>query len=85
MEAMQENLRDRPHERPILQGVCVSSHRKHSWQHCQQLSELLPVAGGVGSDATAEAVDGRVKAMQLDVVDNEKSVVETDVHFNYRF
>ena len=35
------------------------------WHHCQQLGDLLRVAGGVGSDATAEAVDGRAKAMQL--------------------
>ena len=28
------------------------------------------VAGGVGSDAVAEAVDGRAEAMQLDVVDS---------------
>ena len=33
--------------------------------HCQQLGDLLRVASGVGSDATAEAVDGRAKAMQL--------------------
>ena len=47
-----------------------------SGHHCQQLRNLLRVAGGVGSDAPAEAVDGRAKAMQLDIVDNEKSVVE---------
>ena len=41
-----------------------------SWHHCQQLGDLPRVAGGVGSDATAEAVDGRAKAMQLDVVDS---------------
>ena len=40
------------------------------WHHCQQLGDLLRVAGGVGSDATAEAVDGRAKAMQLSVVDS---------------
>ena len=60
-----ENLRDRPHERPIFQGFCVSPRRQRSWQHCQQLGDLLRVAGGVGSDATAETVDGRAKAMQL--------------------
>ena len=49
---------------------------QRSWQHCQQLGDLLRVAGGVGSNATSEAVDGRAKAMQLSVVDNEKSVVE---------
>ena len=38
--------------------------------HLQQLGDLLRVAGGVGSDATAEAVDGRAKAMQLGVVDS---------------
>ena len=32
------------------------------------------VAGGAGSDAKAEAVDGRAKAMQLDVVDDEEPV-----------
>ena len=45
--------------------VCVSRRRQRSWQHFQQLSDLLRVAGGVGSDAAAEAVDGRAKAMQL--------------------
>ena len=60
-----ENLRDRPHERPIFQGFCVSPRRQRSWQHCQQLGDLLRVAGGVGSDATAEAVDGRAEAVQL--------------------
>ena len=37
----------------------------HLWHHCRQLGDFLRVAGGVGSDATAEAVDGRAKAMQL--------------------
>ena len=59
------NLRDRPHERPIFQGFCVSPRRLRSWRHCQQLGNFLRVAGGVGRDATAEAVDGRAKAMQL--------------------
>ena len=36
--------------------------------HLQQLGDFLRVAGGAGSDAEAEAVDGRAKAMQLDVV-----------------
>ena len=62
------NLRDRPRERPIFQGFCVSPRRLRSWHHCQQLRNLLRVAGGAGSDAAAEAVDGRAKAMQLDVV-----------------
>ena len=39
--------------------------RQRSWHQCQQLGDLLRVAGGVGSDAAAEAVDGRAKAMQL--------------------
>ena len=43
---------------------------QRSWQHCQQLGDLLRVAGGEGSDATTKAVDGRAKAMQLDVVDS---------------
>ena len=30
--------------------------RQRSWQHCQQLRNFLQVAGGLGSDATAEAV-----------------------------
>ena len=38
---------------------------QRSRQHCQQLGDLLRVAGGVGSNATAEAVDGQAKAMQL--------------------
>ena len=49
---------------------------QRSWQHCQQLGDLLRVAGGVGSDATAEAVDGRAKTVQFNVVDDEESVVE---------
>ena len=44
---------DRPRERPILQGFCVSRRRQRSWQHCQQLGDLLRVAGGAGSDASA--------------------------------
>ena len=48
----------------------------HLWHHCRQLGDLLRVAGGVGSDTAAEAVDGRAKAMQLDVVDDEEPVVE---------
>ena len=36
---------------------CVSPRRQRSWQHCQQLGDLLRIAGGVGSDATAEGVD----------------------------
>ena len=33
-----------------------SSARQRSWRPCQQLRNLLRVAGGVGSDALAEAV-----------------------------
>ena len=65
-----ENLRDRLHERPIFQGLCVSILQRRLWHHSQRLGDLLRVAGGVGSDAAAEAVDGRTKAMQLDVVDS---------------
>ena len=36
--------------------------------HCQQLGDLLRVAGGVGSDATAKTVDGRAEPVQLDVM-----------------
>ena len=66
------SFRKRP---PLLRGAKRSA-RQRSWQHCQQLGDLLRVAGGVGSNATAEAVDGRAEPVQLDVVDNEKSVVE---------
>ena len=38
---------------------------QRSWHHCQQFGNLLLVAGDIGSDAAAEAVDGRAKAMQL--------------------
>ena len=38
---------------------------QRSWHHCQQLGDLLRIAGGVGSDATAEAVDGRAEPVQL--------------------
>ena len=34
----------------VVGGCCLSGH------HCQQFGDLLPVAGGVGSDALAEAV-----------------------------
>ena len=37
--------------------VCVSRRRQRSWNHSQQLRNLLRVAGGEGSDATAEAID----------------------------
>jgi hypothetical protein len=45
--------------------VYVSRRRQRSLHHCQQLFNLLRVAGGVGSDATAEAVDGRAEPVQL--------------------
>ena len=48
----------------FFQGVCVSILQRRSWHHFQQLGDLLRVAGGAGSDATAEAVDGRAKAVQ---------------------
>ena len=35
-----------------------SPRRQRSWQHCPQLRDLLRVAGGVGSNATAEAIYG---------------------------
>ena len=73
---LEENLRDRPRERPIFQGFCVSILQRRSWHHCRQLGDLLCIAGGVGSDATAEAVDGRAKAMQLDVVGFGESRME---------
>jgi hypothetical protein len=50
--------------------VCDSRRRQRSRQHCQQFGDFLRVAGGVGSDATAEAVDGRAEAVELDVVDS---------------
>jgi len=46
---------------------------QRSWHHCQQFGDLLRVAGGAGGDATSEAVDGRAKAMQLDIVGSEES------------
>ena len=67
------NPGDRLHDRPIFQGVCVSPRRQRSWQHCRQLGDPLRVAGGVGSDAAAEAVDGRAKVMQLNVVGSGES------------
>ena len=60
-----ENLRDRPHERLIFQRLYASHRRQRSRHHCRQLGDLLRVAGGVGRDATAEAVDGRAEAVQL--------------------
>ena len=42
-----------------------SRRPQRSWHHCQQLGDLLRVAGGVGSDATAEPVDGRAEHVQL--------------------
>ena len=73
---LEGNLRDRPRERPVLQGVCVSRRRRRSRQHCQQLGDFLRVASGVGSDATAEAVDGRAEPVQIDVVDSRIVDVE---------
>ena len=74
---LEGNLRDRPEKlegqaprKAYFTRVCDSRRRQRSWQHCQQLGDLLRVAGGVGRDATAEAVDGRAKAVQLDVVDS---------------
>ena len=51
-----------------FQGFYVSVLPQRSWQHCPQLRDLLRVSVGAGSDALAKAVDGRAKAMQLDVV-----------------
>ena len=48
--------------------VCDSRRRQRSGHNCQQLGDLLRVAGGVGSDAKAEAVDGRAEAVPLDVL-----------------
>ena len=45
--------------------VCVSILPQRSRHHCQELGDFLRVAGGVGSDATAEAIDGRAGAKQL--------------------
>ena len=50
--------------------VCDSRRRQRSRHRCQQFGNLLRVASGAGSDATAEAVDGRAKAIQLDVAKN---------------
>ena len=49
---------------PLPRGAKHSA-RQRSWQHFQQLGDLLRIAGGVGCDATTEAVDGRAKAVQL--------------------
>ena len=56
-----ENLRDRKLEgqtprKAHFSRVLRFSPRQRSRHHCQQLGDLLRVAGGVGSDATAEAV-----------------------------
>ena len=42
----------------------------HLWHHCQQLGDLLRVAGGIGGDAATETVYGRAKPVQLLVVDD---------------
>ena len=55
------SFRKRP---PLLRGAKRSA-RQRSWQHCQQLGDFLRVAGSEGSDATAEAVDGRAEPVQL--------------------
>ena len=57
LEEVEQLGRDRPHERPIFQRLYVSRRRQRLRHHCQQLGDLLRVAGGVGSDATAEGVD----------------------------
>ena len=73
---------DRPHERPIFQGFCVSPRRQRSWQHCQQLGDLLRVAGGVGSDAAAEVVDGRAEPVQLR--DKRSRLIATPTYHSVR-
>lgn len=57
-------------ERAISDTRLLAVLRPYSRHHCQQLGNLLCVAGGVGSNATAEAVDGRAEAVQLSVVDS---------------
>ena len=54
-----------------VKRACVSILRRRSLHHCQRLGDFLRVAGGVGSDKSAEAVDERAEAVQLNVVDNE--------------
>ena len=73
-----ENLRDRKLEgqtprKAHFSRFCVSPRRQRSRHHCRQLGNLLRVAGDVGSDAATETVDGRAKAMLLDVVGSEES------------
>ena len=65
-----EKLEGQAPRKAYFTRVCDSRRRQRSRQHCQQLGDLLRVAGGAGSDATTKAVDGRAKAMQLDVVDS---------------
>ena len=48
-----KDLEAGPAKGPFCKGL---RPRRRSWQHCRQLGDLLRVAGGVGSDAAAEAV-----------------------------
>ena len=48
--------------------VCVSRRRRRSWHHCQRLGDLLRVAGGVGSDATAEVKAAAAAIARTDAV-----------------
>ena len=58
------DLRNASLRNKLRDSLC-SAHGIALMAALPQLGDFLRVAGGVGSDATAEAVDGRAKAMQL--------------------
>ena len=58
------DLRNASLRNQLRDSLC-SAHGIALMAALPQLGDLFRVAGGVGRDATAEAVDGRAKAMQL--------------------
>ena len=64
------DLRNASLRNQLRDSLC-SAHGIALMVALSQFGDFLRVAGDVGSDATAEAVDGRAKAIQLDIVDSK--------------
>ena len=65
LRSLNRKLEGQTPRKAYFTRVGDSRRRQRLWQHCQQLGDFLRVAGGEGSDATAEAVDGRAEPVQL--------------------
>ena len=63
------DLRNASLRNQLRDSLC-SAHGIALMAALSAVGDLPRVAGGVGGDATAEAVDGRAEAVQLDVVDS---------------